>query len=55
MAWRATQLIKGVTTIAAFNMPSKHSGGDTKQAATVLAGELGVTLRTIPIHDAVER
>jgi len=55
VAWRATQLIKGGTTIAAFYMPSKHSGGDTKQAATVLAGELGVTLRTIPIHDAIER
>ena len=36
-------------------MPSKHSGGDTKQAALVLADELGVTLQTIPIHDAVER
>ena len=36
-------------------MPSKHSGGDTKQAATVLAEELGVTLQTIPIHEAVER
>src|SRR6187431_2603526 len=55
VAWRATQLIKGGTTISAFYMPSKHSGGDTKQAATVLAGELGVTLRTIPIHDAIER
>ena len=55
VAWRATQLIKGGTTISAFYMPSKHSGGDTKQAATVLAEELGVTLRTIPIHDAVER
>ena len=54
-SWRAAQLIKGGTTISAFDMPSKHSGGDTKQAATVLAEELGVTLRTIPIHDAVER
>jgi len=41
--------------IFAFYMPSKHSGGDTKQAATVLAEELGVTLQTIPIHEAVER
>jgi NAD+ synthase (glutamine-hydrolysing) len=55
VAWRATQLIKGGTTISAFYMPSKHSGGDTKQAAAVLAEELGVTLRTIPIHDAIER
>ena len=36
-------------------MPSKHSGGDTKLAADVLAEELGVTLQTIPIHDAIER
>ncbi len=39
----------------AFYMPSKHSGGDTKMAAEVLANELGVTLQTIPIHDAIER
>ena len=55
VAWRATQLIKGGASISAFYMPSKHSGDDTKQAATVLAEELGVTLQTIPIHDAVER
>ena len=41
--------------IFAFYMPSKHSGDDTKQAAAVLADELGVTLQTIPIHEAVER
>jgi NAD+ synthase (glutamine-hydrolysing) len=55
VAWRAAQLIKGGAAIAAFYMPSRHSGGDTKQAATVLAEELGVTLQTIPIHEAVER
>lgn len=55
VAWRAAQLIQRGTTIAAFYMPSKHSGGNTKQAAMVLAQELGVTLETIPIHDAVER
>jgi NAD+ synthase (glutamine-hydrolysing) len=55
VAWRAAQLIKGGASIAAFYMPSKHSGGDTKQAATVLAEELGVSLQTIPIHDAIER
>jgi NAD+ synthase (glutamine-hydrolysing) len=55
VAWRAAQLIKGGATIHAFYMPSKHSGGDTRQAALVLAEELGVTLDTIPINDAVER
>ena len=54
VAWRASQLIHGGAPIAAFHMPSRHSGGDTKQAATVLAGELGVTLQTVPINDAVE-
>ena len=55
VAWRAAQLIAGGTTIAAFYMPSRHSGGDTKQAAAVLAEELGVELRTIAIDDAIER
>jgi NAD+ synthase (glutamine-hydrolysing) len=54
VAWRAAQLL-GDTSIFAFYMPSKHSGGDTRHAATVLAEELGVTLQTIPIQDAVER
>jgi NAD+ synthase (glutamine-hydrolysing) len=55
VAWRAAQLIEGGTTISAFYMPSRHSGGDTRQAATVLAEELGVTLQTIPIDEAIER
>ena len=55
VAWRAAQMIKGGATIAAFYMPSKHSGDDTKKAALVLAEELGVTLQTIPINEAVER
>lgn len=61
VAWRAAQLIKGgpqqaqTTQICAFYMPSKHSGGDTRTAAMQLADELGVELKTIPIHDAVER
>ena len=55
VAWRAAQLIKGGASISAFYMPSSHSGGDTRQAATVLAEELGVKLETIPIHDAIER
>jgi len=55
VAWRASQLIKGGAAIAAFYMPSKHSGNDTRQAAAVLAEELGVALRAIPIQDAVDR
>ena len=55
VAWRAAQLIKGGVSIAAFYMPSRHSGGDTKQAALVLAEELGVTLKTIPIDEATDR
>ncbi len=54
VAWRAAELMGG-TPMFAFYMPSKHSGGDTKMAAEVLAQELGVTLQTIPIHDAIER
>ncbi len=55
VAWRAAQLIKGGAAIAAFYMPSRHSGDDTRHAAAMLAQELGATLQTIPIHDAVER
>ena len=64
VAWRAAQLItagpqKPQTAqhvdIHAFYMPSRHSGGDTKQAAVVLAEELGVTLKTIPIDEATDR
>ncbi len=55
VAWRASQLIKGGTSIAAFYMPSRHSQGDTKHAALVLAEELGVTLKTIPIDEATDR
>jgi NAD+ synthase (glutamine-hydrolysing) len=55
VAWRAAQLIAGGTNIHAFYMPSKHSGDDTKKAAAVLAEELGASLQTIPIHEAVER
>jgi NAD+ synthase (glutamine-hydrolysing) len=55
IAWRAAQLIKNGAAISAFYMPSKHSGDDTKNAAAVLAQELGVSLQSIPIHEAVER
>jgi NAD+ synthase (glutamine-hydrolysing) len=55
VAWRAAQLIAGGARIAAFYMPSRHSGADTKQAAAVLAEELGVELMAIPINEAYER
>ena len=55
VAWRAAQLIKGGTKIFAFYMPSRHSGDDTRQAAVVLADELGVELKTISIDEALDR
>ena len=63
VAWRAAQLIgapdardaRDAPAIFAFYMPSRHSGGDTKQAAIVLAEELGVELKTIPIDEAFDR
>ncbi len=66
VAWRAAQLIDapaapgarvapGAPAIHAFYMPSRHSQGDTKQAATTLAGELGVTLQTVSIDEATDR
>src|SRR5687768_8772523 len=60
VAWRAAQLIGApdapdAPAIFAFYMPSRHSGGDTKQAAVVLAEELGVELKTIPIDEAFDR
>ena len=58
VAWRAAQMIKAgpqMAQIHAFYMPSRHSGDDTKLAAATLAEELGVSLQTIPIHEAVER
>lgn len=62
VAWRAAQLITGEPQTAtppiaifAFYMPSRHSQGDTRQAAHVLAEELGVTLMTVPIDEAIDR
>lgn len=68
VAWRAAQLIGNTpqqapgtkspapgTQIIAFYMPSQHSGDDTRNAAAVLAREVGATLHTIPIHEAYER
>jgi NAD+ synthase (glutamine-hydrolysing) len=62
VAWRAAQLIgtqapqaPKAPKIFAFYMPSRHSGEDTKQAAVVLADELGVELKTISIDEALDR
>ena len=55
VAWRAAKLIEGGTHVYAFYMPSRHSQGDTKAAATILAEELGVTLKTVPIDEATDR
>ena len=55
VAWRAAQIITGGATISAFYMPSRHSQNDTKNAAHVLAAELGVTLQTVSIDDATDR
>ncbi len=60
VAWRAAQLIgtghpAPGTRIFAFYMPSKHSGDDTRNAAALLAQELGVELKTIDIQEAVDR
>ena len=55
VAWRASQLITGGATIAAFYMPSRHSQPETKQAAQQLADELGVTLKTSQIDEATDR
>ena len=55
VAWRASQLITGGATIAAFYMPSRHSQPETKHAAQALADELGVSLKTIAIDEATDR
>lgn len=63
VAWHAAKLIGSsparqaqyAPPIFAFYMPSKHSGDDTKNAATLLAQELGVTLQTITINEATDR
>jgi NAD+ synthase (glutamine-hydrolysing) len=66
VAWRAVQLLAGVTAgdelrntagelIKAFYMPTRFSAGQTRQAAELLATELGVTLQTVPLGDAWER
>jgi NAD+ synthase (glutamine-hydrolysing) len=62
VAWRAAELIQAVrgggrpgSLITAFYMPSRHSQATTRTAAHLLADELGVELRTLPIDDATVR
>jgi NAD+ synthase (glutamine-hydrolysing) len=55
VAWRAAQIINGGAVIAAFYMPSRHSQDGTKNAAHVLAAELGVSLTTVSIDEATDR
>jgi NAD+ synthase (glutamine-hydrolysing) len=65
IAWRAAQLLRSDhdggdpqaagELITAFYMPSRHSQDGTRSAAHILADELGVELRTVPIDDAFTR
>ncbi|SRR6266545_3301123 len=64
VAWRAAQLLLdderadragAGSLITAFYMPSRHSQSDTRSAAHVLAEELGIELRVVPIDDAYAR
>lgn len=60
VAWRAAQMIQGDAKaaggiITAFYMPSRFSQESTRTAAQVLAEELGVELRVVPIDDAFGR
>jgi NAD+ synthase (glutamine-hydrolysing) len=66
VAWRAAELISGASgargasgasgaLITAFYMPSRHSQEETRTAAHMLAEELGIELRTVPIDEATDR
>ncbi len=55
IAWRASQLITGGTTLAAFYMPSRHSQQATRRAAEDLARELGVGVEVAAIDEATDR
>lgn len=41
--------------ITTFYMPTRYSGEGTRDAASILAEELGVPLRTVPIEEAFDR
>jgi hypothetical protein len=56
VAWRAAQLMgAGAVPIHAFYMPSRHSQEATREAAEVLARELGASLQVVPIDEATDR
>jgi NAD+ synthase (glutamine-hydrolysing) len=56
VAWRAAQLMgAGAVPIHAFYMPSRHSQEATREAAEVLARELGASLQAVPIDEATDR
>jgi NAD+ synthase (glutamine-hydrolysing) len=63
IAWRAAQLLRedGGSTeppgalIQAFYMPTRYSGEGTRDAARILADELGVALTVVPIEEAFDR
>jgi NAD+ synthase (glutamine-hydrolysing) len=65
VAWRAAQLMRedydgrdikaAGKLITAFYMPSRHSQAETRSAAHLLADELGVELRVVPIDQAYDR
>jgi NAD+ synthase (glutamine-hydrolysing) len=66
VAWRAVQLLRGMSPgdelrkatgelIKAFYMPTRFSAPQTREAAELLARELGVTLQIAPLDDAWER
>jgi NAD+ synthase (glutamine-hydrolysing) len=63
IAWRAAQLLReddgssdpAGALIQAFYMPTRYSGEGTRDAARILADELGVALTVVPIEEAFDR
>jgi NAD+ synthase (glutamine-hydrolysing) len=63
IAWRAAQLLREEggskeppgALIQAFYMPTRYSGEGTRDAARILADELGVALTVVPIEEAFDR
>ncbi|HSN86463.1 MAG TPA: NAD(+) synthase [Thermoanaerobaculia bacterium] len=61
LAWRAALLLneedraKAGETIQAFYMPTRYSGEGTRDAASTLCKELGISLRVVPIEEAFDR
>lgn len=67
LAWRAAQKIheteatgeellrRAGETITAFYMPTRFSGEETRDAASVLCRELGIELRIVAIEEAFDR